>query len=158
MKDSMLKTILFVIVIPLLVASLIWGIFIWSLGNTEIENGFTPELVEMLEDEFKLAIPDKAEFIEGWYTSDWDRDNSVDIIFKVSADDFDAMFLADVWGEKQSVSPSERHHTFSDPNKLIVGMRDSTFEQFTCVYYEEPDEHGKIKCYATLRRPSKKIT
>ena len=46
-----------------------FGQFLFGDTPTQIENGFTPELTQMLSEKYGLTIPENAEFIRGYYTT-----------------------------------------------------------------------------------------
>lgn len=73
-----------IVVLSLLVGGFI-GYFHWafrtSFQKTEIKEGFSPELLEELQTQYGITIPEEAQFIKGYNLPGW-QDSYVAILFE----------------------------------------------------------------------------
>ncbi len=72
------------------------------VGTTIIDKGFTESLVDALQNEYGLYIPDSADFVEGEIDQSF-RDPSICILFRVPEADFETM-ISPEWVEEVNIS------------------------------------------------------
>ncbi len=66
---------------------------------TEIKQGFSSEMVEMLNDKYGLIISQSAEFIKGYYDNAA-RDACIWIAFTINKDDVKNLLVNDKWRQQ----------------------------------------------------------
>lgn len=76
---SLILVVLLVLLILLGGAYLRWA-FTTSYPPEEIKAGFSPELLETLQTQYGITIPEQAQFIKGYNLPNW-RDSYVAILF-----------------------------------------------------------------------------
>lgn len=89
MKHKYLKQLGSIVLILFIIVGLFLAVGMWAwnglFGNTEIKKGFSPELLEALQTQYGITIPEEAKFIKGYNTGG--QDNSVLIYFECSVTD-----------------------------------------------------------------------
>jgi|GEM_PF-1869062 hypothetical protein len=117
---------------------------------TEIKQGFSSEMVEMLNDKYGLIIPQSAVFIKGYYDNA-PKDDCIWIAFTINKDDVENLLVSDKW--EQQIYDVEINQ-FED----LIEMKPqylyySRIQMFTCLQISEPDQNNKVICGFKGRYP-----
>lgn len=125
-----------------------FGRFLFGDTPTQIENGFTPELTQMLSEKYGLAIPENTEFIRGYYTNAF-RDPAVIIEFKLPAATEDILFDRLLSDEKWEPSPATADPTLQnsliDSDTVYQKVVDSSDRAYMLLFYTITSD-GSISC------------
>ena len=125
-----------------------FGQFLFGDTPTQIENGFTPELTQMLSEKYGLTVPENAEFIRGYYTNAF-RDPAVVIEFKLPAATEDTLFDRLLSDEKWEPNPSQAdpalQNTLIDSDTVYQKVVDSSDREYTLLFYTVTSD-GSISC------------
>lgn len=115
-----------------------FGHFLFGDTPTQIENGFIPELTEMLSEKYGLTIPENAEFIRGDYTNAF-RDPAAVIEFRLPAATEDMLFDRLLSDEKWEPSPSQAdpalQNTLIDSDIVYQKVVDSFDGEYISLFY-----------------------
>ena len=133
---------------------IVGGILFWMQPSTEIKNGFSDELVQMISEDYGISIPDSAEFICGEYDSRSSQDRSLNIVFRVPERDLEEMF-DNRWEAKENYDT--RYITLNDHRLLVIGGKRHLTKAYTYADFSEADNYGMITCDIYLYRPLKTI-
>ena len=78
---SLILVVLLLILTGAFLAYLKWA-FSTSFQNSEIKEGFSPKLLEVLQTRYDITIPEDAQFIKGYNIPGW-QDSFVAVLFEL---------------------------------------------------------------------------